>query len=328
MVAAGLPGMPASFGMMGQAKWRWVVNTMVWLPAPAVSLCASVALALVDGAGLPAVTPATARWLRGSAASLVTFLGDDVAVERVSPQDVARWVAHESARGLSAVGINSKLRGVKTLYARLQANGVTSVNPVALVRFLPEPPPRPRAVAEADYLAMRAAAGNARDEAILDVLWASGCRLAGLLSMRVDRMERWQDGGRECFALLVVEKFGRSRWVYVGRDELQGQGLADWLAGRPTCAAPWLWLAFARPFGQLSPVTVQGVLRRCRLAAGIPSSRPTSAHAFRHAFALRMLDAGEDLAAVSAWLGHHSPEFTAAVYARRSEQALREKYFG
>ncbi len=40
-----------------------------------------------------------------------------------------------------------------------------------------------------------------------------------------------------------------------------------------------------------------------------------------------MLDEGEDLAAVSAWLGHHSPEFTAAVYARRDERRLREKMF-
>lgn len=304
------------------------MSTLVWMPAPVVSLRESVALAVVDRVGLPAVTAATARWLRGGVGSLVRFLGDDRPLDQLSPQDVARWVAHESARGLAAPGINSKLRAVKTLYSRLQSNGVISSNPGAPVRFLPEPPLQPRAVSESDYLAMRSAASNVRDVALLDVLWASGCRLAGLLSMRVDRMERWQQDGRDCFALLVVEKFGRSRWVYVGRDGLQSAGLSAWLVDRPSCGEPWLWLAFAAPFGRMAESTVQSVLRRCRLAAGIPARRPTSAHCFRHAFALRMLDQGEDLAAVSAWLGHHSPEFTAAVYARRSEQALREKYFG
>ena len=302
-----------------------MIESMVWVAA--VSLRESVGLAVVDGAGLPAVTAATARWLRGGVNSLVRFLGDDRPIDRVSVQDVARWVAHESGRGLAASGVNSNLRAMKTLYGRLQVNGVIGFNPAGPVRFLPEPPPRPRAVAVDDYMSMREAATCARDRALVDVLWASGCRLAGLLSMRVDRMERWRQGGRDCFALLVVEKFGRSRWVYVGRDPLQGVSLAEWLEERPGVGEPWLWLAFAAPFGRMAASTVQAVLRRCRLAAGIPPERPSSAHGFRHAFALRMLDEGEDLAAVSAWLGHHSPEFTAAVYARRDERRLREKFF-
>lgn len=297
--------------------------------AAAVSLGEAVDLAVVDRAGLVAVTPKTARWLRGAVRSLVRWLGDDRPLDRLSPQDVARWVSAEAGRGLAASGVNSNLRAIKTLYSRLQSNGVIGFNPAAPVRFLPEPPLEPRAISREDYLAMRAVAGYARDRAILDVLWASGCRLAGLLSMRLDRMERWRDdAGRDCFALLVVEKFGRSRWVYVGRDPLQSAGLAEWLAERPNCGGPWLWPAFSAPFNVMAESTVQSVIRRCRVAAGIPRERPTSAHCFRHAYGLRMLDEGVDLAAVSAWMGHHSPEFTAAVYARRTERQLREKFFG
>jgi hypothetical protein len=65
----------------------------------------------------------------------------------------------------------------------------------------------------------------------------------------------------------------------------------------------------------------------CGQGAGIPKGTPTNAHEFRHAFAIRMLDSGYDLVSVSQWLGHHSPEFTAAVYAICSEEQLRKRHF-
>lgn len=292
----------------------------------AVPLTAAVDLAVIDRHGLVSVSPATARWMRSSMRYLVAHLGHDVGIEELTPLEISQWVQSEIARGLSAVSVNSRLRAIKTIYSRLQRNGVAGDNPAAPVRYLAEPPARPKAIDLDDYLAMRNAANTTRDRAIVDVLWASGCRLGGLLSMRIDRMERWRQDGRDCYALLVVEKFSRPRWAYVGREKLQGDGLSEWLSERPP-GSPWLWLAFTAPFGRIAASTVESQLRRLRIAAGIPAGRPCSPHAFRHAFAIRMLDDGEDLAAVSAWLGHHSPEFTAAVYAIRPERALRDKYF-
>ncbi len=298
---------------------------VVWSLA-VVSLATAADLAVQDRHGLVTVSPATARWMRSSMSGLTAFLGRDVGVEELTPLQVSAWVQSEARRGLSTVSVNSRLRAIKTIYSRLQRNGVVSTNPAEPIHFLAEPPSRPKAISRQDYLAMRQAAEFARDRAMLDVLWASGCRLGGLLSMRIDRMEHWCQDGRDCYALLVVEKYDRPRWVYVGREPLQSSGLAEWLEERPRSGS-WLWLSFATPIDRLAPSSVEGILRRLRLAAGIPRGRPGSPHSFRHAFAIRMLDEGEDLAAVSAWLGHHSPEFTAAVYAIRPERQLREKFF-
>ena len=159
------------------------------------------------------------------------------------------------------------------------------------------------------------------------MLWASGCRLGGLSSMRVDRMEAWDEGERHCFAFLVTEKGSRGRWVYVGRDKLQGDGVHEYLLARPEASAQELFLTLVQPWRPVSSVAVEHVLMKLKRKAGIPKKRPANAHAFRHAFAARMLDEGGDLPAVSAWLGHHSPAFTAEVYVVRSERALRNKYF-
>lgn len=295
----------------------------------AIYLTEAAQAAAVDQFGLMKVTTATARWFRQSIERLARHCPAEFA-DQVRPVDVAAWVEAERRGGAARpVTINSYLRGVRTVYSRLERRGLVEGNPARPVPFLKEARLDPKAIAEADYLAMRAAATCARDAAMVDVFWASGCRLGGLLSMKVDpgHLEYWNGpDGRPCFALLVVEKYDRPRWVYVGRDRLQGEGLAAWLAERPAVGGP-LWLTSRGKPRACAEQTVQSVLRYMRQAAGIVD-RPANAHAFRHAFAIRMLDQGQDIAAVAAWLGHHDPAFTAARYVLRSEAALREKYFG
>ena len=280
----------------------------------------------VDLYGLVSVSPATARWFRCGVGRLAAHCRA-VEVDQVTPAHVAAWIEAERRGRAAAVTINSYLRAVRTVYARLMRRGLVEGNPAAAVPFLREPAPRPKAIALSDYMAMRGAATCARDRAIVDVLWASGCRLGGLLSMRVDQIESWQTAdGRTCYALWVIEKGDRPRWVYVGRDRLQGDGLREWLSERPATDDPALFVTLAGRPRAMSPSTVEGVIRRLRIAAGV-EGRPAYAHAFRHAFALRMLDQGEDLAAVSTWLGHSAPAFTAARYAIRPEAELRRKFF-
>ena len=98
------------------------------------------------------------------------------------------------------------------------------------------------------------------------------------------------------------------------------------MAERPAVPGP-LWLASRGTARGMGAPTVEGVIRNCRIAAGV-EGRPSSAHSFRHGYAIRMLDQGEDIAAVAAWLGHSDPAFTAARYVVRSEAQLRVKYFG
>lgn len=292
-------------------------------------LSQAAARAAMDESGLPGVSPATAKWFKGSVKRLVEFLGGDSPAAAVRPVDIREWQWAEVEKGVAGVTVNSYLRGVKTVYARLVKQGELESNPAAGVKFLSELPPRPKAISEADYLAMREAADCARDRAIVDVLWASGCRLGGLLAMRVDALEQWEGpDGSHRFALLVVEKGQKGRWVYIGRDRLQGEGLWAYLEERPAAESSRLFLTTVRPWSPLSGPAAQHVLMKLKRAAGIPKERPANAHSFRHAFAMRMLDEGLDLPAVSAMLGHHSPEFTGAVYVVRSERQLRQKYFG
>lgn len=287
-----------------------------------LTLSLAVSMALPDEHGLLTLSEASVRWIGDCVASLERWLAengysDDV--DRLTPLLIRQWHQATAERS-SVVTANTYLRGVKLLFSRLQRNGSYGTNPAGPVRRLPEPAPGPRRISEADYVALRGAMRHNRDVAIVDTLWYSGCRLGGLLSMRVDRIERVGQAG---LALYVVEKGGNPRWVYVA----EGAAVIRYLTERPAVSSPALWLTFDAHPGPLKSDSVYHLLRAAARRVGIPAGAHINPHAFRHAFALRMLEQ-HDLALVSRWLGHATPEFTARVYCVRSESELRAAYFG
>lgn len=282
--------------------------------------------------GVVDVAPGTVEWFENAARSLARWLGADVRVDEVGPQDVSDW--HLDLQGrLAPATANSYLRALRTLYGRLAAAGFVATNPAAPVQFAPEGARRVRAMLPETFGALLEAAGVGpspeRDVAALHVLYASGCRLGELLSMRVDRLERWTAAdGRPAVALEVMGKHrrrrpgGARRFVYV--DGASAEALGRWLEVRPRGAALEVFVKM-RGAGALSRDGFYGMWQR--LSAG-ELRGPTNPHSLRHWFAIRKLDEGHDLALVSAWLGHSDPAFTASVYVVRREDELRRAFFG
>lgn len=282
--------------------------------------------ASLNAVGVPVVTPATARWFSASFTRLGRDLGN-IHIDELTPQAIHNW--HQSLMTTaSPVTANSYLRAVRTVLARLTRFGYLAANPAAGVPYAKEPMRRPKAVSQETYEKLRAAADCSRDLAIIDMLWATGCRLAGLRSMRLENIELWTQGEELRMAVLVTEKFGASRYVYARSP--QSDSLRAWLDDRPVVDHDIVFVSHSlqsagRP---LTDDGIQGILWRLRQRAAIPREVPANAHAFRHAFAIRMLDQGHDISAVAAFMGHSDPAFTAKVYVIRREDELRRKYFG
>ena len=57
-----------------------------------------------------------------------------------------------------------------------------------------------------------------------------------------------------------------------------------------------------------------GVWKPAIRAAGIPDNRHNGMHVLRHTYASVLLDAGESIKALSAYLGHSDPGFTLRIY--------------
>jgi integrase/recombinase XerC len=174
-----------------------------------------------------------------------------------------------------------------------------------LDRLLDDPP----AHLAADPLPVRL-----RDDAVLELLYGSGLRVAELCGLR----PRDIDVRRQL--VTVWGKGGKQRQVPISPPA--ADAVEAWLArGRPeltTVDTPQDAMFVNRRGRRLGPRDVRRLLDRRALA-------PTHPHALRHSFATHLLDGGADLRVVQELLGHASLQ-TTQVYTHVSKEHLLSVY--
>jgi len=132
---------------------------------------------------------------------------------------------------------------------------------------------------------------GARDRALLELLYASGLRVAEGCGLDVDDL----DEGRR--AVRVLGKGSKERVVPVGETALEA--LAAYLALRGRRRGPLFLNARG---GRLTPRSALRIVRARARRAGIVQR--VTPHTLRHSFATHMLGAGADLRLIQELLGH------------------------
>jgi integrase/recombinase XerC len=160
-----------------------------------------------------------------------------------------------------------------------------------------------------------AMAADRRDDAVLELLYGSGMRVAELCGLDVDDIDI-QRG-----VVTVTGKGSKQRQVLIHRQGAQAvltwlDGPRSVLAGQESSAA----LFFNRRGSRLGPRDVRRIIDR-------RSPVPTHPHALRHSFATHLLDGGADLRVVQELLGHASLQ-TTQVYTHVSKERLLTVYSG
>jgi integrase len=82
--------------------------------------------------------------------------------------------------------------------------------------------------------------------------------------------------------------------------------------GEPRTVPLYLYTAGLAPIRRSAFNT--GVWKPALRAAGIEDSRQNGMHVLRHTYASVLLDAGESIKALAAYLGHSDPGFTLRIY--------------
>lgn len=291
-------------------------NDLIAVEKQDLRLSDATAVAIVNGGGIVDVTEATVRWFSAALKLLVDEIGD-LPVTAVSPQQLQHFQLIVAQRA-TAKTANNYVRAVRTVYGRLLKKRLVISNPAAYVPNLPEPPARrPKAIKFATYQRLLRVADSSRNAAMLAFLWGTGARVGEMISLRLPAVELWPGG----FAAEIRGKGDKIRHVYARDGE--ADLIADYYHERPSTLHDAFFITYeGAPLKSFVPV-----LRKLQRLANLPPGTISNAHAFRHAFALRMLDSGYDLPTVSAWLGHSDPAFTAKTYVIRDETELRSLYF-
>lgn len=174
-----------------------------------------------------------------------------------------------------------------------------------------------------------------RDQAMFEVLYSSGLRLAELVSL--DWRHTRQDGYESQSWILLDEaeaivrgKGNKTRNVPLGGKAVQA--VRRWLEERPRfapdAAGPETRDASAALFlgtrgKRISPRVVQLQLNKLAALTGLPVH--VHPHSLRHSFASHMLQSAQDLRAVQEMLGHANIS-TTQIYTRLDFQHLAKAY--
>jgi integrase/recombinase XerC len=237
---------------------------------------------------------------------------------------VRAYVARLHQRRLSKATIARKLAAVRSCFRFLARRGALPANPARQVRsprlgrrlpsFLPvdeatillNAPPEPTTA-------------GARDRALLELLYASGLRVAEGCGLDLDDLDEARRTVR------VVGKGDKERVVPVGETALEA--LAAYLAMRGRQRGPLFLNARG---GRLTPRSAHRIVRARARQVGI--DQRVTPHTLRHSFATHMLGAGADLRLIQELLGHSrlsttqrythvSPEHLMRVYDRAHPRA-------
>ncbi|NHC44621.1 tyrosine-type recombinase/integrase [Motilibacter aurantiacus] len=277
---------------------------------------------------------------RGSSAHTVRAYASDIGgllehARRMGREDPAgvdlavlrSWLALQRSSGLARATLARRAAAARTFTAWAARAGLAPADAGALLatprggRSLPGVLSQGEARAVLDAAA--AAAEDAgplglRDLAILEVLYASGIRVAelcGLDGTDVDRSRR---------VVRVVGKGDKERSVPLGVPALRA--VDEWLSrGRPAvqtpASGPALFLG-ARG-ARIDVRTVRRVVHA--MLAKVPGAPDLGPHGLRHSAATHLLDGGADLRTVQELLGHATLS-TTQLYTHVSVERLKATY--
>jgi len=266
-------------------------------------------------------------------------LGDFASAQQLALTDVKnhhvrRWIASMHSGGRSGRGIALILSGWRGFYAWLGRQSLVASNPVQDVRAPKAPKPLPKALAVddavqfADFVSDDAPWLEARDAAMVELLYGSGLRvgeLVGLDAVASAQARGWVD--MQAAQAHVLGKGSKRRSVPVGGPALQA--LSRWLDLRTTVTATGKLeadsaaLFLGRNGTRLSAQSVWQRLKRRSQLAGL--NTPVHPHMLRHSFASHVLQSSSDLRGVQELLGHANIS-TTQVYTRLDFQHLAKAY--
>jgi integrase/recombinase XerD len=212
------------------------------------------------------------------------------------------YLAHLKRKGLAPGTVARHAVTLRRLFRFLEGEGLIRENPMpkllaaAGARKLPQPlslEDMRKLLAQPDH----ARPLGARDQAMLELLYATGLRVSELVQLQIQRINFQGD------YLTVKGKGAKVRAVPFGR--WAREKLNEYMRGARPKLLKGKSSSFVFTNRSGKPLSRQGfwkLIRRYALLAGI--EKKVTPHTLRHSFATHLLEGGADLRAVQAMLGH------------------------
>jgi integrase/recombinase XerD len=240
----------------------------------------------------------------------------------VKPIHVRAYTAWLTGKGLNVKSIARHIVTMRRFFRFLETEELVAENPMPRLHLTAGVRKLPQTLSAADLRALlnqpdKTAVLGRRDEAMLELLYATGLRVSELVSLRTEQIDFKGN------YLTVKGKGSKVRAVPFGR--WAREKLVVYVREvRPALArrvSPFLFITRSG-----KPLTRQGfwkLIRGYALAAGI--EKRVTPHMLRHSFATHLLEGGADLRAVQSMLGHADIS-TTQIYTHVNGARLKEAH--
>ncbi|MYG94747.1 MAG: tyrosine recombinase XerD [Acidimicrobiia bacterium] len=246
-----------------------------------------------------------------------------------SEEDLLVYLRYQQELGKAPSSISRALTSVRTFHKFLLLEGIRDDDPGAHVELPRVPRGVPKALSEAEVVAIIGAvegsdAVSLRDRAMLETLYGTGMRIGELVGMSLVDLDL--NGA----VVRVLGKGNKERVLPLGR--CAHEALTAWLspaargqmeperwANKSDQNAVWL----NQRGGGLSRQGAYNIVKTRARLVGLGAK--VSPHVFRHSCATHMLDHGADIRAVQELLGHVSIS-TTQVYTMVANEKLWQAY--
>lgn len=252
----------------------------------------------------------------------VDFFGPSLEWERITKAELRRFLSHLNQQGYAKSTVSRKVSCLRSFFDYLVRAGVISTNPAAALEL----PRRRKALPTFLYtketellLGMPEATPlGCRDRALLELLYATGCRASEICGLKLGDID-WSSR-----TLRVMGKGSKERLVPFGKPaEAHLKAYITDVRTRLTAgrSVSYVFVNYRgtalsqRSLGRI----VDKYVKKAALQIGV------SPHSLRHTFATHMLDNGADLRSVQELLGHVNIS-TTQIYTHVTGERIKAVY--
>lgn len=272
------------------------------------------------------LSPNTIRAYGSDLASLCDWMErEELDLAQIDHRAARRYLGELDRARYTRKTINRHLSAIKTFFTWLVETGVLGSESLEVVSGPKLPKHLPPTVGREDVERLLAINDvstpiGLRNQAILELLYASGARISEVAGLAFDSID---------FQRMQVLVFGKgSKQRIIPLHTLALRTLHEYmsiarpkLAGNAKGQTDALFLTTRG--NAMSADSIRKMFKQCLIQAGLDTS--LSPHALRHSFATDLLEGGADLRSVQEMLGHASLS-TTQIYTHLSLKHLKEAH--
>jgi len=240
--------------------------------------------------------------------------------DQVKRDHITSFMQNEKGQGMSATSICRRLAAIKMFHRFLVRERLSKEDPTNLIETPKLWKRVPDVLSQSEIGAMiKAAQGrkwqSVRDQAILELLYASGMRVSELVDLKVESVNL--DAGY----VRCIGKGRKERIIPIGRRAQESvKKYLDQVRGKLAKGSFVPILFLSRLGKRISRQSVWKLIKYYARKANIKKTIKT--HTVRHSFATHLLERGADLRSVQEMLGH-SDIATTQIYTHVDKERLR-----